>query len=207
MMLVEKDFHYPAAAAAGQRAPYNRGSVHPLRAISMILDLDDSRVDVREEVYVAHNATVVGSVTLEPHSSVWFNAVIRGDNDRIVVGERSNVQDGAVLHTDRGMDLVIGRDVTVGHMVMLHGCSIGDGTLVGIKSVVMNRARIGRHCLIGACSLVTEGKEIPDRSLVMGVPGKVVRTLTDAEVAFLMESADNYVRKNFRYRAGLRARD
>ncbi len=173
----------------------------------MILDLDDSRVDVRGEVFVAHNATVVGAVTLEHHSSVWFNAVIRGDNDRIVVGERSNVQDGAVLHTDPGMQLVIGRDVTVGHMVMLHGCSIGDGTLVGIKSVVMNHARIGRNCLIGAGSLVTEGKEIPDRSLVMGVPGKVVRSLTDAEVAFLMDSADNYVRKIARYRAGLRARD
>ena len=173
----------------------------------MILDLDDSRVDVRGEVFVARNATVVGAVTLEHHSSVWFNAVIRADNDRIVVGERSNVQDGAMLHTDPGMQLVIGRDVTVGHMVMLHGCTIGDGTLVGIKSVVLNRARIGRHCLIGACSLVTEGKEFPDRSLVMGVPARVVRTLTDAEVAFLMESADNYVRKISRYRAGLQARD
>lgn len=170
----------------------------------MLFDLDESRVELRGEVYVAHNATVVGAVALEHHASVWFNAVIRGDNDRIVVGERSNVQDGAVLHTDPGMQLVIGRDVTVGHMAMLHGCTIGDGTLVGIKSVIMNRARIGRHCLIGAGSLISEGKEIPDRSLVLGVPGKVVRTLTDAEVAFLMASADNYVRKIARYHAGLR---
>jgi len=112
-----------------------------------------------------------------------------------------------VLHTDPGIQLLIGRDVTVGHMAMLHGCTIEDGTLVGIKSVVMNRARIGRHCLIGAGSLIPEGKEIPERSLVLGVPGKVVRPLTDAEVAFLMASADNYVGKIKRYSGGLRTRD
>lgn len=173
----------------------------------MLFDLDESRVVIHGEVYVAHNATVVGAVTLGHHASVWFNAVLRGDNDQIVVGSRSNVQDGAVLHTDPGIQLLIGRDVTVGHMAMLHGCTIEDGTLVGIKSVVMNRARIGRNCLIGAGSLIPEGKEIPDRSLVLGVPGKVVRTLTDAEVAFLMASADNYVSKIKRYSGGLRKRD
>jgi carbonic anhydrase/acetyltransferase-like protein (isoleucine patch superfamily) len=173
----------------------------------MLFDLDESRVVIVGEVYVAHNATVVGAVTLGHHASVWFNAVLRGDNDQIVVGSRSNVQDGAVLHTDPGIQLLIGRDVTVGHMAMLHGCTIEDGTLVGIKSVVMNRARVGRHCLIGAGSLIPEGKEIPDRSLVLGVPGKVVRTLTDAEVAFLMASADNYVSKIKRYSGGLRTRD
>lgn len=173
----------------------------------MLFDLDESRVVIHGEVYVAHNATVVGAVTLGHHVSVWFNAVLRGDNDQIVVGSRSNVQDGAVLHTDPGIQLLIGRDVTVGHMAMLHGCTIEDGTLVGIKSVVMNRARIGRHCLIGAGSLIPEGKEIPERSLVLGVPGKVVRTLTDAEVAFLMASADNYVGKIKRYSGGLRTRD
>jgi len=172
----------------------------------MLFDLDESRVELHGDVYVAHNATVVGAVRLAHHVSIWFNAVIRGDNDRILVGERSNVQDGAVLHTDPGIQLVVGRDVTVGHMAMLHGCSIGDGTLVGIKSVVMNRARIGRHCLIGAGSLVPEGTEIPDRSLVLGVPGKVVRTVSDEEVSFLLASADNYVRKITRYGAGLRER-
>ncbi len=172
----------------------------------MLFDLDESRVELHGEVFVAHNATVVGEVSLAHHVSIWFNAVVRGDNDRILVGERSNVQDGAVLHTDPGMRLVIGRDVTVGHMAMLHGCAIGDGSLVGIKSVVMNRARIGRHCLIGAGSLVPEGRQIPDRSLVLGVPGKVVRVLTDEEVASLLASADNYVRKIARYSTGLRER-
>jgi carbonic anhydrase/acetyltransferase-like protein (isoleucine patch superfamily) len=134
-------------------------------------------------------------VVLEQDASVWFNAVLRADNDVITVGRGSNVQDGSVLHVDPGMPLNIGRDCTIGHMVMLHGCTIGDGTLVGIKAVVMNRASIGRNCLIGANALVTEGKEIPDRSLVLGSPGKVVRTLTDAEVQSLLNSAQHYVER------------
>lgn len=162
--------------------------------------LGDRRVEVRGNAWVAPNATVIGSVVLENDASVWFNAVIRGDNDVITIGERSNVQDGSVLHTDEGVRLTIGRDVTVGHMVLLHGCTVGDGTLVGIKSIVLNHAKIGRNCLIGAHSLITEGKEIPDRSLVMGSPGKVVRQLTDEEVARVMANADHYVRKIALYR-------
>ena len=173
----------------------------------MKYSLGDRRVEVRGNAWVAPNATVIGSVILEPDSSVWFNAVIRGDNDLITLGERSNVQDGSVLHTDEGVRLTIGRDVTVGHMVLLHGCTIGDGTLIGIKSIVLNNARIGRNCLIGAHSLITEGKEIPDRSLVMGSPGKVVRQLTDEEVARVMANADHYVRKIAMYRDTFRPQD
>ena len=173
----------------------------------MKLSIGDRRVEVRGNAWVAPNATVIGSVVLENDASVWFNAVIRGDNDVITVGERSNVQDGSVLHTDEGVRLTIGRDVTVGHMVLLHGCTIGDGTLVGIKSIVLNNAKIGRNCLIGAHSLITEGKEIPDRSLVMGSPGKVVRQLTDEEVARVMANADHYVRKIAVYRDTLKPQD
>ena len=169
----------------------------------MKYSLGDRRVEVRGNAWVAPNATVIGSVILEPDSSVWFNAVIRGDNDLITVGYRSNIQDGSVLHTDEGVRLTIGRDVTVGHMVLLHGCTIGDGTLIGIKSIVLNNARIGRNCLIGAHTLITEGKEIPDRSLVLGSPGKVIRQLTDEEVARVMANADHYVHKIALYRDNL----
>ena len=161
--------------------------------------LGERRVECRGEHYIAPNATLIGSVVLESEVSVWFNAVLRGDNDLITVGPRSNVQDGAVLHTDPGIELIVGRDCTIGHMVMLHGCTIGDGSLIGIKSVILNRARIGRNCLIGANTLITEGKEIPDRSLVVGSPGKVVRQLSDEEVAFLLWSAEGYVEKLRRY--------
>lgn len=158
------------------------------------------RVEVRGNAWIAPNASVIGSVILEEDASVWFGAVVRGDNDLITIGRRSNVQDLAVLHTDTGIRLTIGQDVTVGHMVMLHGCTIGDGTLVGLKSTVMNHAKIGRNCIIGAHSLVTEGKEIPDRSLVMGSPGKVIRELTDEEIARVMANADHYVHKITHYR-------
>lgn len=170
----------------------------------MKYSIGDRRVEVDGSAWVAPNATLVGSVVLQRDSSVWFNAVIRGDNDVITVGERSNVQDGSVLHTDTGVRLTIGRDVTVGHMVILHGCTIGDGTLVGIKSIVLNHARIGRNCLIGANTLVTEGKDIPDRSLVMGSPGKVIRQLTDDELARVMANADHYVHKIALYRDALK---
>lgn len=165
--------------------------------------LDERRVECRGDHYIAPNATLIGSVVLEANASVWFNVVIRGDNDVITIGEGSNVQDGSVLHTDPGIPLTIGRNCTVGHLVMLHGCSIGEGTLVGIKSVVMNRVRIGRQCIIGANSLVTEGKEIPDRSLVLGSPGKVVRQLTDDEVRYALWNAEHYVEHLRRYQRGL----
>jgi carbonic anhydrase/acetyltransferase-like protein (isoleucine patch superfamily) len=133
--------------------------------------------------------------------------VLRGDNDLITVGPRSNIQDGAILHTDPGIELTVGRDCTIGHMVMLHGCTVGDGSLIGIKSVILNRARIGRNCLIGANSLITEGKEIPDRSLVVGSPGKVVRQLSDEEVEFLLWNAEHYVEKLRRYNRMLQPQD
>jgi carbonic anhydrase/acetyltransferase-like protein (isoleucine patch superfamily) len=154
--------------------------------------------------YVAPNATVIGSVILEAESSVWFNVVIRGDNDTISVGPRSNIQDGSILHTDAGVPLSVGPSVSVGHLVMLHGCTIGEGSLIGIKAVVLNHAVIGQECLIGANTLIPEGKVIPDRSLVLGSPGKVVRTLENQEIANLRAIADHYVENARRYLAELR---
>lgn len=154
-------------------------------------------------VWVAPNATVIGDVRLAANVSIWWNAVLRGDNDPIAIGANSNIQDGSVLHTDEGVPMSIGSDVTVGHLVMLHGCTVGDGSLIGIKSVILNGAVIGRHCLIGANTLIPEGKVIPDRSLVMGSPGKVVRELTDEQVARISHSAAHYVLNAQRYREQL----
>ena len=173
----------------------------------MKFSLGERRVQCRGDYFIAHNATVVGSVVLESDASVWFNTVIRGDNHMIVVGERSNIQDSSVLHTDEGVPLSIGSNVTIGHQVMLHGCVIGDGSLVGIKSVILNHVKIGKSCLIGANTLITEGKEIPDRSLVLGSPGKVVRQLTDDEVATLFWNADHYVHNFKRYKRDFRPQD
>jgi carbonic anhydrase/acetyltransferase-like protein (isoleucine patch superfamily) len=150
-------------------------------------------------VWIAPNAMVIGDVRLATNVSIWWNAVLRGDNDPIAIGANSNIQDGSVLHTDEGVPLHIGRDVTVGHLVMLHGCTVGDGSLIGIKSVILNGAVIGKHCLIGANTLIPEGKVIPDRSLVMGSPGKVVRELTDEQVARISYSAAHYVDNARRY--------
>lgn len=162
----------------------------------MIYSLGGRRVEFRgRRHFVADNATLIGSVVLEEDASVWFNAVIRGDNDLITIGAGSNIQDGAVLHTDPGIPLTIGRNVTVGHMAMLHGCSVGDGSLIGIKAVILNRAVIGANCLIGAGSLIPEGKAIPDGSLVMGAPGKIVRSFTPEEIERLQKAAANYVEK------------
>jgi carbonic anhydrase/acetyltransferase-like protein (isoleucine patch superfamily) len=158
-----------------------------------------------DEYWIAPNAAVIGNVILRRNASIWFGVTARGDNDPIVVGENSNVQDGSVLHSDLGSPLTIGADVTVGHMVMLHGCTIGDNSLIGIGSIILNSARIGRNCLIGANSLITEGKEIPDNSLVMGAPGRVVRELKPEEVAGNTRSAESYVRNWRRFKAGLRA--
>ncbi len=155
--------------------------------------------------YIAPNATVIGDVVLESESSVWFNVVIRGDSDTITVGSRSNIQDGSVLHTDAGVRLTLGASVSVGHLVMLHGCTIGEGSLIGIKAVILNGAQVGRDCLVGANTLIGEGKTIPDRSLVLGSPGKVVRTLDDDEVARIRGIADHYVVNARRYRTDFRA--
>jgi len=169
----------------------------------MLFTLADRRVELRGGGhYIAPNASLIGRVVLEDQASVWFNVVIRGDNDPIVIGARSNVQDGSILHTDDGVPLTLGEDVSVGHAVVLHGCTIGNGSLVGIKAVVLNHAVIGRDCLIGAGALVAEGKTIPDRSLVLGVPGKVVRTLTDDEVRGLRDISNHYVENARRYRTG-----
>jgi carbonic anhydrase/acetyltransferase-like protein (isoleucine patch superfamily) len=169
-------------------------------ASAMLFTLESRQVQLRGgQHFVAANATVVGSVVLEHESSVWFNTVIRGDNDVITIGARSNVQDGSILHTDAGIPLTLGTEVSVGHQVMLHGCTIGEGSLIGIKALILNHAVIGRECLVGANTLVTEGKIIPDRSLVLGSPGKVVRTLSDEEVARLRWIAAHYVENARRY--------
>jgi len=170
----------------------------------VLYQLEDRRVLAEDEEYwVADSAMVMGSVLLRKGASVWFNAVLRGDTELITVGENSNVQDGAVLHTDPGCPLVIGSNVTIGHKVMLHGCEIGDNSLIGINAVVLNRARIGRNCIIGANALITEGKEIPDNSMVMGSPGKIVRQLSEREVAGLAVSAAHYRENAARFRRGL----
>jgi carbonic anhydrase/acetyltransferase-like protein (isoleucine patch superfamily) len=167
----------------------------------MLFSLGQCRVELRgRRHFVAPDATVVGSVILEEDVSVWFNAVIRGDNDLITIGARTNIQDGALLHTDAGIPLAIGSGVTVGHQAMLHGCTVGDGSLIGIQAVVLNRAVIGRESLVGAGALILEGKIFPDRSLIVGSPARVVRTLTDTEVAGLRAAADIYVEKIERYR-------
>lgn len=156
------------------------------------------------EYWIADSAVVVGDVILKSGASVWFGAVVRADNETMTIGENSNIQDLSVLHSDPGSPLTIGREVTVGHKVMLHGCTIGDNSLVGIGSVILNRAVIGKNCLIGANTLIPEGKVIPDGSLVMGQPGKVVRELTEAQIAGLTMSAQHYVQNWKRYAAGLR---
>jgi carbonic anhydrase/acetyltransferase-like protein (isoleucine patch superfamily) len=158
------------------------------------------------EDWIAPNAVVLGKVILKKNASVWFGSVLRGDNDPITVGENSNVQDGCVLHTDTGSPLTIGDNVTVGHMVMLHGCTIGDGSLIGIGAVVLNGAVIGKNCLIGAGALVTEGKAIPDNSMVLGSPGKVVREVSEAQARMISAGCAHYVHNWKRYRAGLKAR-
>ncbi len=172
----------------------------------MIYSLGDRVPEFRGENYfIADNATVIGSVVLEHNASIWFNAVLRGDNDLITIGENSNIQDGSVLHTDGGIQLTVGKNVTVGHKVMLHGCTIGDGSLIGINAVVLNGAKIGKGCLIGANSLIPEGKEIPDGSLVMGSPGKVVRELDENQQKGLEMSALHYVENFKRYQAELKS--
>lgn len=154
--------------------------------------------------FVADNATIIGTVRLKDSASVWFNCVIRGDNEWIEVGECSNVQDGSILHTDRGYPLTIGNGVTIGHKVMLHGCTIGDNSLVGINSVVLNGASVGQNCIVGANTLVTENKDFPDNSLILGLPAKVVRELTADEIAGNRASAKDYVENAALFREQLK---
>ncbi|WP_222909206.1 gamma carbonic anhydrase family protein [Pseudomonas sp. DNDY-54] len=161
--------------------------------------LGDSRVEAHPQTWVAPNATLVGKIRLDAGANVWFGAILRGDNELIHIGENSNVQDGSVMHTDMGYPLTLGTGVTVGHNAMLHGCSVGDFSLVGINAVVLNGAKIGKYCIIGANTLIAEGKEIPDGSLVVGSPGKVVRELTEQQKKMLEASAAHYVHNAQRY--------
>jgi carbonic anhydrase/acetyltransferase-like protein (isoleucine patch superfamily) len=171
----------------------------------MIYDLADRRFVANGDYWVAPNATLIGSVVLEHNASIWFNAVLRADNDIIVIGENSNIQDGAILHTDTGIPLILGNHVTVGHKAMLHGCTVGDNSLIGINAVILNRAKIGRNCIIGANALIPEGKEIPDNSLVMGSPGKVVKEISETQAMMLRFSALHYVENFKRYQQQLKA--
>ncbi|ABD55356.1 gamma carbonic anhydrase family protein [Jannaschia sp. CCS1] len=171
----------------------------------MIYALDGVAPDIEDDTWVAPDANVIGHVVLETGASVWFGATLRGDNEEIRVGAGSNVQENVVCHTDPGCPLVIGPDCTIGHKAMLHGCTIGAGSLIGMGAVVLNGARIGAGCLIGAGALIPEGKEIPAGSLVIGMPGKVIRELDEEARADLLASADHYRQNMRRFRAGLRA--
>jgi carbonic anhydrase/acetyltransferase-like protein (isoleucine patch superfamily) len=169
-----------------------------------IYQLDDHTPDIHESTWIADSAQVMGAVSLHANTSVWFNAVIRGDTETITIGEGSNIQDLAVIHADNGLPVVVGKHVTVGHQVMLHGCTIGDESLIGIAAVVLNGARIGRNCVVGAGSVVTEGKEFPDGSLIMGTPAKVVRQLTPEQIEGLRNSAKHYMNNSLRFKNRLK---
>ena len=166
----------------------------------MIYDFEKNVPEVHPEAWVASNAAIIGKVKLEKNSSIWFNAVLRGDIELITIGENSNIQDGSVLHTDPGYPLTVGKGVTVGHMVMLHGCQISDDTLIGIGSIILNNAKIGKNCIIGANTLITENKVIPDNSLVVGSPGRVLRKVTDEEIKAVLENGKHYVDFSKKYK-------
>jgi carbonic anhydrase/acetyltransferase-like protein (isoleucine patch superfamily) len=169
-----------------------------------IYQLWDHAPRIAASAWVADSASVIGQVVLEDEASIWYGAVLRGDNDLITIGRRSNVQDGSVLHTDHGIRLTVGVGVTIGHQVMLHGCTIGDGSLIGIQSVLLNGAKIGRHSIVGAGSLITEGKEFPDGVLIVGSPAKVVRELTPEQIARMALSEAHYVANAERHRNALK---
>jgi len=184
---------------AFRRASPARHATSPENSMALFRIGDDSP-RLAEGAWVAESATVLGRVDLGADANVWYGAVLRGDNEWITIGARTNIQDGSVLHTDIGAPLTLGADVTVGHQVMLHGCTVGDNSLIGIQSVVMNGARIGRNSIVGAGALVTEGKEFPDNSLIVGSPAKAIRTLTDDQAAKLKASAAHYVHNAARHR-------
>lgn len=171
-----------------------------------IYEIDGKTPQVDATAWIAESAEVMGNVRLDQDASVWFGCVLRGDTESMHIGEGSNIQDLSVLHADRGMPLTIGKRVTVGHKVMLHGCTIGDESLIGIGAIVLNGAKIGKHCLVGAGSLVTEGKEFPDGSMIMGTPAKVVRQLTPEQIEGLRHSAQHYIDNARMFRATLKKR-
>tara|TARA_B100000945_G_C20425390_1_gene620251 strand:- start:1904 stop:2431 length:528 start_codon:yes stop_codon:yes gene_type:complete len=167
----------------------------------MIIDLGDKKLKTADDnFWIAPNASVIGEVNLESDASIWFNAILRADNEPITIGEGSNVQDGAIIHTDPGFACSIGKKVTVGHMAMLHGCSVGDGSLIGIGSVILNGAKIGKNCIIGSKALVTEGMEVPDGSMVLGIPGKIKKTLTEEEQSVVPLGAEHYIDNYKKYK-------
>jgi carbonic anhydrase/acetyltransferase-like protein (isoleucine patch superfamily) len=168
-----------------------------------IYKLGDAAPTVHESVFVADTATLIGKVTVEENASIWFGASLRADNEPIVIGAGSNVQENAVLHTDPGYPLTIEANVTVGHQAMLHGCTIREGALIGIQAIVLNGAVIGRNCLVGAGAVVTEGKQFPDNSLILGAPAKVVRELTEADIANLRRAAESYISRREFYKEQL----
>ncbi len=169
-----------------------------------IYQLGDHAPDIDPSAYITDSATLLGKVSVGAMASVWFGVTLRGDNERITIGDHTNVQEGTVMHTDMGYPLTLGSNVTVGHQSMLHGCTVGDGSLIGIQAVILNGARIGKGCLVGAGALVTEGKEFPDHSLIIGTPAKAVRTLTPEEVAKLQDSAAHYAARSQRYKTDLK---
>jgi carbonic anhydrase/acetyltransferase-like protein (isoleucine patch superfamily) len=169
-----------------------------------IYQLGEIAPEIDASAFVAESATLIGKVTLEANASVWYGATLRGDNERITIGENSNVQEGTVMHTDMGFPLTLGKNVTVGHQAMLHGCTVGDGSLIGIQAVILNGARIGKGCLVGAGALVTEGKEFPDHSLIIGSPAKAVRTLTEEDLLRLQAGAASYVARGQLFKAQLK---
>lgn len=172
-----------------------------------LYQLGEESPDIADSAWVADSAQVMGAVTLRDNASVWFGAIVRGDTERITIGENSNVQDGTVIHADHGYPVDIADNVTVGHQVMLHGCTIGEGSLIGIQAVVLNGAKIGKHCLVGAGALVTEGKEFPDGSMIIGAPAKVARMLTPEQIEGMKRSAMHYVMNARRFKSGLKKID
>ena len=166
----------------------------------MIYELEKHVPNIDPECWVAPNAIIIGKVQLKKNSNIWFNTVLRGDVDQITIGENTNIQDGSIIHTDPGCPTIVGNGVTVGHMVMLHGCEIADDCLIGIGSTILNKTKIGKNCIIGANALVTENKVIPERSLVLGSPGKIVRQVTDEEIEHIKENARVYVENYKKYK-------
>ncbi len=169
-----------------------------------IYQLGEHIPDIAPSAYITDSATVVGRVTIKANSSVWFQVTVRGDNEDITIGENCNLQEGTVLHADPGFPLTLGDNVSVGHQAMIHGCTVGEGSLIGIQAVILNGAKIGKNCLVGAGALVTEGKQYPDNSLILGTPAKVVRTLSESDIANLRRIADSYVTRSREFKNTLK---
>ncbi|HTD07228.1 gamma carbonic anhydrase family protein [Undibacterium sp.] len=169
-----------------------------------IYQLGDVVPEIDPSAYITDSAAIIGKVKVEANASVWFGVTLRGDNELITIGENSNVQEGCTLHTDPGFPLAVGKNVTVGHQAMLHGCTIGEGSLIGIQAVILNGAKIGKNCLVGAGALVTEGKEFPDNSLIVGSPAKAIRTLTDEDVLRIQGNTQNYVNRGQAFKTQLK---